>query len=61
MVPINPTEPGESQTVDILTLEGTRKQKLKQWRGYLQVRCGVIDYHECNRIAKAMGFRDLVK
>jgi hypothetical protein len=61
MVPINPSLDGGSQTIDILRLEGTKKQKRKQWRGYLQVRCGVVDYHECNRIAREMGFRELVK
>jgi hypothetical protein len=61
IVELNEAEEGGSQTIDILTLEGTKKQKRKQWKSYLQVRAGVIDVHECNRIAKAMGFKELVK
>ena len=60
-IPLNEAEPGQSQTVDILTLEGTKKQKRKQWRKYLQVRAGISDYHECNRIARKMGFKELIK
>lgn len=61
VVKVNTTEGDESQTVDILTLEGTRKAKRKQWRAYLQVRCGITDYHQCNAVARSMGFKELVK
>lgn len=64
-VPLNPDMDQEgneqSQTVDIVTLTGTKKQKRAAWRRYLSVRCGVFDYHECNRIARELGFRELVK
>ena len=60
-IPLNDCLEGESQTVDVLTLEGTKKQKIKAWRRYLTVRAGVWDVHQCNRIAKDLGFRELIK
>ena len=60
-IPLNEDVEGQSQTVDILTLEGTKKQKIKAWRKYLTVRANVWNVHECNQIAKDLGFRELVK
>ena len=60
-IAINEDVEGESQTVDILTLRGSKKQKRKDWRKYLAVRADISDYHECNRIAKALGFDELIK
>ena len=60
-IPLNEDVPDQSQTVDVLTLEGTKKQKQAAWRRYLSVRCGIWDYHEYNRIAKALGFDELIK
>ncbi len=62
MVPINPAEAGESQTVDIVQLNGTKKQRKRDWAKYLRVRCGVgvADVHERQRITKALGFKDLL-
>ena len=60
-VPLNEVVEGESQTVDVVTLTGTKKQKRAAWRRYLGVRCDVFDYHECDRIAKELGFTELIK
>ena len=60
-IPINDAKEGESQTTDILTLTGTKKQKRAAWRRYLSIRCGEFDFHECNRIAKELGFKELIK
>ena len=57
-IPLN--EEGDSTTMDILTVSGTKKKKKKQWRKYLAVRCGISDYHTCSRIAKELGFDELV-
>ena len=64
-VPINDPEidaDGEegSQTIDIVTLEGTKKQKIKAWRRYLRVRLGTQDVHTMNRVTNALGFNELV-
>ena len=61
VIPLNECLEGESQTVDLLTLEGTKKQKIKAWRKYLTVRAGVWDVHACNQIARELGFKELVK
>ena len=60
-IPLNEASDGGSQTVDVVDLTGTKKQKRAAWRRYLGVRCDVFDYHECNRIAREMGFKDLIK
>lgn len=61
LIPLNQAAENESQTVDVLTLEGTKRKKRKQWRAYLKVRAGIIDFHECNRVARELGFEELVK
>ena len=45
---------------DKLTLEGTTKERILQWKKYLYVRAGVDTTSECNRVAKALGFTELV-
>ena len=60
MVPINDAELGASQTVDIVTLDGTKKARIKQWRNYLRVRLGTNDVHKMQRVTRALGFRELL-
>ena len=60
-IPLNEANDDMSQTVDVVTLTGTKKQKRAAWRRYLGVRCEVFDYHECNRIARELGFKELIK
>lgn len=54
-----PINEGDSVTADVLTVDGSKKNRRKQWRRYLSVRAGVVDYHECNRIAREMGYPEL--
>lgn len=60
-IPLNEVGEDGSQTVDIVHLTGTKKQKRAAWRRYLSVRAEVFDYHECNRIARELGFKELIK
>ncbi len=65
-VPINDVEvdeegvPTGSQTVDIVTLQGTKKRRIKEWRQYLAIRLETTDVHTMNRMTKAMGFEELI-
>jgi len=61
MVPINPAEDGESQTVDVVQLTGTKKQRKRQWAQYLKVRAGIgiADVHERQRVTRELGFKEL--
>ena len=60
-IPINPlTEEDRTQTVDVLELRGTKKQRIKAWRNYLRVRLGSNDVHKFNHVAKEMGFEELI-
>ena len=61
MVPINPAEDGESQTVDVVELTGTKKQRVRQWRAYLRVRAGITDVHKQNAATKELGFEEILK
>ena len=61
MVPINDAESGESQTVDVVELSGTKKQRLKQWRGYLRVRGNIHDVHKQNDVTRKLGFEEILK
>lgn len=62
LVPLNEKE-GEdgSVTADRVHLTGTKKKRLKQFRAYLRVRTGELDYHKQNDIIKALGFDELLK
>lgn len=60
MVPINDAEDGESQTVDVVELTGTKKKRLKQWREYLRIRLKTQDVHEMNRVTRDLGFEELL-
>ncbi len=61
LVPINEAEEGESQTCDVVELKGTKKQRLKQWRNYLRVRCGLNDVHAMNKVTRDIGFEEILK
>ena len=61
MVPINEAVDGGSQTVDVVELQGTKKQRLKQWRAYLRVRCGLNDVHKMNQVTRDLGFEEIIK
>lgn len=45
---------------DVLTLSGDRSARVIQWRKYLSVRVGTTSITECNRIATALGFPELI-
>ncbi len=60
MVPINDAEDGESQTVDVVELTGTKKKRLKQWREYLRVRLKTQDVHYMDKITRELGFSELL-
>lgn len=45
---------------DVVTLTGDRSSRVIQWRKYLSIRVGTTSISECNRIAKALGFLELV-
>lgn len=49
-----------SQTIDIVTLQGTKKRKRKEWREYLRVRLKTQDIHKMNAMTKALGFNELL-
>ena len=57
MIPINEKVDGETQTVDIVTLTGTKKKRKKLFRKYLKERFNLTNPKE---IARAMGFKDLL-
>jgi len=65
-VPINDAaldadgNPTGSQSVDIVTLQGTKKRKKKEWRQYLRVRLKTQDVHTFNKVTKALGFDELL-
>ena len=64
-VPINDAEEKEdgtlgSQTVDVVTLQGTKKKRIKQWREYLRIRLKTQDIHTMNRMTKELGFEELI-
>ena len=50
----------ETGVMDIITLEGMPQERINQWRRYLFARAGVDDLTQCNRVAEAMGFHELV-
>lgn len=60
MVPINDADEGESQTVDVVELTGTKKKRLKQWREYLRIRLKTQDVHTMDKITKELGFEELL-
>ena len=49
-----------SVTVDVVTLQGTKKRRTKEWRQYLRIRLGTQDVHKMNRVTKALGFDELL-
>ena len=60
LVPINSPEEREdgsmgSQTCDIVTLEGTKKQRRRQWYDYLRIRLQTQDIHKMNKVTRALG------
>ena len=65
-VPINDAaldadgNPTGSQSVDIVTLQGTKKRKKKEWRQYLRIRLKTQDVHKMNAVTKALGFDELL-
>ena len=61
IVPINECDEGGSQTVDVVTIEGTKKTRLKKFRKYLSIRYKITQYEKQLDIIKALGFEDLVK
>ena len=61
MVPINePDGEDGSVTCDVVNLVGSKKQRKKQWRKYLEVRTGVWNINEVSKITRAMGFKELL-
>jgi hypothetical protein len=65
-VPINCAAENEdgslgSQTVDVVTVTGTKKQRIKQWREYLSIRLKTSDVHTMNKTTRKLGFRELIK
>jgi len=46
---------------DVLTLKGSRMERVKAWRRYLYVRTGQRNITHANKIAKAMGFDELIE
>jgi hypothetical protein len=65
-VPINCAEEKEdgslgSQTVDIVTVDGTKKQRIRQWRDYLRIRLKTNDVHLMNKTTRKLGFKELIK
>jgi len=65
MIPINDAEEKEdgtlgSQTVDVVHLRGTKKQRVKQWREYLRIRLKTQDVHKMNKATKQLGFPELL-
>jgi phosphoserine phosphatase len=64
-VPINDPEEKEdgtlgSQTVDVVTLQGTKKKRIKQWREYLRIRLKTQDVHKMNHMTRKLGFDELL-
>ena len=51
----------ETGLTDVLTLKGTRMERVNAWRRYLFVRTGQRDITQANKIAKAMGFDELIE
>lgn len=49
-----------SQTVDVVTLTGTRKRRCKEWRQYLRIRLQTQDVHTMNAMTRALGFDELI-
>ena len=65
LVPINDPEEREdgtlgSQTCDVVTVTGTKKKRVKQWREYLRHRCQTQDVHKMNHITRKLGFKELL-
>jgi|5_EtaG_2_1085323.scaffolds.fasta_scaffold01303_8 D-alanyl-D-alanine dipeptidase len=61
LVPINDAQEDETQTVDIVTIEGATKTRLKKFRKYLAIRYKITQYEKQLDVIKALGFEDLVK
>ena len=61
MVPINEAGKGESQTIDVVELTGTKKQRVRQWRAYLRTRAGITDVHKQNAATKSLGFEEILR
>ena len=61
MVPINePAEEGGTVTMDVVELMGSKKQRKKQWRRYLQTRTDLFHIHDLNKVTRALGFTELL-
>jgi len=65
LVPINDAEEKEdgtlgSVTADEVTLNGTKKKRIKQWREYLRIRLKTQDVHTMNKVTKQLGFEELI-
>ena len=64
-VPINDAEEKEdgtlgSQTVDVVTLQGTKKRRVREWRQYLRIRMETQDVHKMNAMTRKLGFDELL-
>ena len=51
----------ETGVTDVVTLKGSRMERVNAWRRYLYVRTGTKNITTCNKIAKAMGFDELIE
>jgi len=55
-IPINEAEDGGSVTIYTLTIQGSRKQRRKEFGKYLKAAFGITNPRH---IARCMGFKDL--